>query len=442
MRHSKLVASSLLAFAFACAGTSTTVDPFTDLTVRAQGTIALGATHAPGSSTVTPSVSISFIPDTTTILTSCGETTTDTCVVTQAPDCTSLSCATGDSCGWDASCNATCVAPCTLTCPSDQQCTIAGDGSSSCQPTQTFDAGPIAISGTTMSVAVYPPYAWKAADDGSPFAPGADLHAQATGPTDAGFSSFNIDFHATTFLEASPSLDQLALSDVFGSSDLTLGWVPGSDRVYVLATGAGASARCLAQDASGTFTLPRSVISQVLGSQGVNALTLSLERLRLERHQDLKTVGSLATATVQSKAWLDLITTSTESIALQACQTSQTSCGSKCVDTQTDADNCGSCGNSCNGKACVGGMCQTSTGNSCTTCQASADGATCSSSYTSCTGDCKSLLTCAMACNGDTTCQSNCLSQYPDGESAFEDYFTCLCDTACSSECSTQCGGQ
>jgi hypothetical protein len=41
--------------------------------VRAQGTIALGATHAPGSSTVTPSVSISFIPDTTTILTSCGD---------------------------------------------------------------------------------------------------------------------------------------------------------------------------------------------------------------------------------------------------------------------------------------------------------------------------------------------------------------------------------
>ncbi len=439
MRHSKLVASSLLAFAFACANSATTVDPFSDLTARAQGTIALGATHAPGSSTVTPSVSISFVPDTTTVLTACGQTTTDTCVVTQAPDCSSLSCATGDSCGWDGSCNAACVAACTLTCPDNQECSLAGDGTSSCQPIQTFDAGPIAISGTTMSVAVYPPYAWKTTDDGSPFAPGADLHAQAAGPTDAGFSAFNVDFHATTFLEANPSLDQLALSDVFGASDLPLGWVPGSDIVYVSATGAGGSARCLAQDASGAFTLPRSVISQVLGTKNVNALTLAIERLRLERHQDLKTVGSLNTATVQSKAWLDLITTSTESVALQACQTSQTACGTKCVDTQTDADNCGSCGNSCNGKACVSGMCQTSMGNTCTTCQATADTTTCSSEYTSCTGECKSLLTCTMACDGDTTCESTCLSTYPNGETAFEGYWGCLCGTACSSECSTQC---
>jgi len=439
MRHSKLVASGLLAFALACA-TNTTFDPLADQTVRAQGTITLGASHSPGSSTVTPSVAISFVPDTSTVLTSCGQTTTDVCTVTQAPDCTALSCGMGESCGWDSSCNASCVKPCSLSCPDKQQCSFAGDGSMSCVPEQTFDAGAIAISGTIMSVAVYPPYAWKTADEGSPFAPGADLRAQAAGPTGAGFASFDVSFKATTLLEANPPLDQLALSDVFGSSDLSLGWVPGSDRVYILATGAGGSARCLAQDALGSFTLPRAVISQVLGSQSINALTLTIERLRLERHQDLKTVGSLAAATIQNQAWLDLVTTSTESIDLQACTSMQTSCGTKCVDTQTDANNCGSCGSSCNGESCVSGSCQTS-GGSCSSCETNANSTTCSSAYNSCTGSCKSLLACVMACDGNTTCSSNCYTTYSSGAAAFQSYWSCLCGSTCGSQCTTQCSG-
>ncbi len=440
MRHSKLVASGLLAFAFACA-TNATTDPLVDQSVRAQGTITLGASHSPGSSTVTPSVTVSFVPDTSAVLTACGQTAVDTCVVTQAPDCKSLGCGLGETCGWDSSCNASCIKACTMTCPTNQQCAMAGDGSMSCNPIQTFDAGPIAISGTTMSVAVYPPYAWKTTEDGSPFAPGADLHAQAAGPVAAGFASFDVSFKATTLLEANPPLDQLNLTDVFGASDLPLGWVPGNDRVYILATGAGGSARCFAPDATGSFTLPRSVISQVLGTASVNALNLSIQRLRIERHQDLKTVGSLAAQTIQPQAWLDLITTSTESIALQACTSSETSCGAKCVNTQTDPNNCGSCGNSCGTEACVAGSCQASTGGTCSSCEATANASTCSSSYNSCTGTCKSLLSCVMGCNGNTTCASSCYTTFSSGSAAFATYWSCLCGSTCGSQCATQCSG-
>jgi hypothetical protein len=439
MRHSKILASVMLGFVIACATNATTVDPLSDLTPRAQGTIALGATHSPGSSTITPSVSVSFLPDTTSVLTACGQTTTDTCVVTQAPDCTSLSCQVGETCGWDGSCNASCVKACTMTCPTQQQCALAGDGSMSCQAIQTFDAGPIALSGTNMTVAVYPPYAWKSTEDGSPFVPGETIRVQATGPTGAGYAAFDVSFKATTLLEASPSLDQLALTDVFGTADLPLGWVAGNDRVYVLASGAGGSARCLAEDALGSFTLPRSVIAQVEGTG--TALSLAIERMRLERHEDAKTIGSLSNQTIQSQAWLDLETTSTESIALQACKSTETACGNKCTDTQSDANNCGACGTSCNGGSCIAGNCQSTTGGSCSSCEANANVTVCASENASCQGECKSLLSCVMTCNGNTSCTTSCYSLYSAAQSAFDTYWSCLCGSACTSQCSTQCSG-
>ena len=441
MRPSKILASGVLAFAFACAGNSTFGDPLADTTPRAQGTIALGATHSPGSSTIAPSVSVSFVPDTNATFTSCGQTSVDSCVVTQAPDCKSLGCKAGETCGWDDSCNASCVAACTLSCGENQKCSRDSSGDQKCVAIQTFDAGPIAVSGTNMPVSVYPPYAWKASDDGSPFTPGADLHVYAAGPTGAGFVSFDASFKATTLLEANPSLDQLSLDDVFGDSDLSLGWVPGSDKVYVLASGAGGSARCVADDASGSFTLPRDVITQVIGDAPSPAMTLAIQRMRLERHTDLKTTGSLDDQTIDSHAWLDLVTTSTETIGLQACSSSQSSCGAKCVDTKTDASNCGSCGNSCNGNACVNGSCQTSSGGSCSSCESGANSGECSSEYAACTGTCKSLLSCVTSCNGDSTCASDCYSTYSSGVSAFDSYYSCLCGSACTTECATVCGG-
>lgn len=41
-----------------------------------------------------------------------------------------------------------------------------------------------------------------------------------------------------------------------------------------------------------------------------------------------------------------------------ACTCLQTMCGSDCTDTSSDPDNCGSCGNDCEGQPCSGGVCQ------------------------------------------------------------------------------------
>jgi hypothetical protein len=41
-----------------------------------------------------------------------------------------------------------------------------------------------------------------------------------------------------------------------------------------------------------------------------------------------------------------------------ACACLQTACGSDCTDTSSDPDNCGGCGNSCEGQPCSGGVCQ------------------------------------------------------------------------------------
>jgi hypothetical protein len=441
MRSSQIVAAGLVAFAFACATNATFTDPLADTTIRAQGTVTLSASHSPGSSSVAPSVAVSFVPDTSGILTSCGQTQIASCTISQAPDCKSLACGIGETCGWDDGCNAACVQACTLSCGSGQKCHRGGDGTQSCVAIQTFDAGPIAISGGTMPITVYPPYGWKSTNEGAPFAPGASLRVQAQGPTGAGFAAFDISFQATTLMEANPPLDQLDLNQIFGGDDVMLGWVPGSDRVYVNLQGAGGSARCLAQDSSGAFSLPRDAINTVLGTSDVQALSLSLERVRLDRHQDAKTVGSLDSETIQKHAWIDVATMSTESIALQACKTGQTACGAKCASTDTDPNNCGSCGNSCGTGSCYQGNCQTS-GGSCSACQVQADSSSgmCASEYASCTGTCKSLLTCVMGCNGNTTCAQSCYSTYSSGVTAFNSYYSCLCGSACGSECATQCG--
>jgi hypothetical protein len=51
-----------------------------------------------------------------------------------------------------------------------------------------------------------------------------------------------------------------------------------------------------------------------------------------------------------------------------ACSAGQTACGGACTKTNTDVNNCGSCGHACNtagGETCVGGTCTCSTGTDC-----------------------------------------------------------------------------
>ncbi len=339
----------------ACAATVTPSDPFSDATARAQGTIVLRGTHSPGQSTISPSVAVSFVPDTTAI-SQCGVTTTDSCEITQAPDCSTVKCGIGETCGWDDSCNVGCVKMCTKSCASDQKCSFQSDGTMACQAVQSFDVGPIAFTGTEMPISVYPPYGWKSTDTGSPFAPNAALRVTAEGPTGAGFASFDTSVTAITLIQANPPLDQLALSDVFGSGDLYVGWVAGHDRIFISASGAGGSARCWAADTNGGYNISRDVLNTVMGN--ATAVTISIERYHLDRNKGMKTVGSLDGQTVQQTAWLDVVTSSVESNSFEACKSNETECNSKCVDTSSDPFNCGTCGNACSTGYCMQGACQ------------------------------------------------------------------------------------
>ena len=132
---------------------------------------------------------------------------------------------------------------------------------------------------------------------------------------------------------------------------MTIGWVPGEDKVYVQASGLGGSARCPADDKSGTFDLPRAVIREVTSdSEGSSSgsLSISVTRERREVHKNKKTFGELSGGqSIQPEGWVELVTQSTESHSFASCGTGATFCGEQCVSLQNDTKNCGACGNVC-----------------------------------------------------------------------------------------------
>ncbi|MEZ4406092.1 MAG: hypothetical protein R3A52_06425 [Polyangiales bacterium] len=79
-----------------------------------------------------------------------------------------------------------------------------------------------------------------------------------------------------------------------------------------------------------------------------------------------------------------------------SCTSQQLACGGRCVDPQTDGQNCGACGNACGAmQACVMGSCQ----------------AQCPSPQTACNGACVNLQTdaqncgaCGRACGAGQVC--------------------------------------
>ncbi|MCA9880161.1 MAG: hypothetical protein KC442_20345 [Thermomicrobiales bacterium] len=83
-------------------------------------------------------------------------------------------------------------------------------------------------------------------------------------------------------------------------------------------------------------------------------------------------------------------------------------CGTACVDTQTDAQNCGSCGMRCgDGVGCAGGVCQT-------------PGDTCPGAQTRCGGGCVDTKSnkahcgaCGRQCAANETCRQGTCSDSP-----------------------------
>jgi hypothetical protein len=224
-----------------------------------------------------------------------------------------------------------------------------------CKKKDRFDAGAIAFAGTTTSITLFPPYAVTPKGDGAPFMPKSEIRVQASGATQAGFEQFDEKFTSTTFLETDPPLNELPRSTIFGTGDVPIAWAPGEDRVFVTASGAMGAARCAANDKDGKFSLPRSVVREVLGTiDSTSPLAITVSRERREVRKDKKTVGGTL-----ENGWIELVTSSSESHSFASCSYGYALCGDLCVDTRTDSVNCGACGKTClASQYCSAGLCR------------------------------------------------------------------------------------
>jgi hypothetical protein len=416
---------------------------------HALGIITLGESHAPSGGTATPLVIASFIPDASA--TGGCSTTIAGCTFFAAPSCGPASaCGAKQLCEYDKQCHPACTDACTAQCAADEECYFPSPGQPSCRKREGFDAGALAFSGTTTPITLFPPYTYQATSSGSPFLAGASLEVQGSGATGAGFDAFDETFTATTFLQTSPRIDQTPLTTVFGAGSVPISWAPGQDTVVVGVSGAGGYATCTTTDASGRYDVPRAVITAAIGNKGGSAVSISVQRVRRDLHKDLKTHGSLLTATVQPTAWLELVTSSMETASFHGCTSaSETLCSDGCHDTQVDPSNCGKCGNVCPaGDYCSGGSCMGTSSDggppdsgACLACEQQAEMGACSSETNACFADasCTGFLMCVSKCAaGDTACRSACATQYPTGATEADTVRSCICANCAS--CATQCG--
>jgi hypothetical protein len=418
---------------------------------HALGTVVIAESHAPSGGTSTPLVEASFVPDASAVAVQTCSTQIGGCDFVSTPQCggSGSSCGEGEACTWDSACSPTCAATCTLGCATGQECYFVSPGLPACRPMQTFDAGVLAVAGTTTPITLFPPYAYQANGTGAPFLAGAQLEVQASGATGAGFGKFDHKVTATTFLQTSPALDSISATVVFGTGSIPVSWAAGSDTIRIAVSGVGGTATCTATDASGSFSIPRAAVNAALGANGTSTLAITVTRERDDWFKGESTHGALAGATVQPVGWLEVSTESAETASFQGCAIAgETMCPDGCFDTPTDPDHCGGCSTVCSAsQTCDNGQCVTgATGSDCTTCQTSADTGTCASSFTTCgdSADCVNYGECVGGCvAGDTTCLSECESAYPDGFVDYESYVSCICTTACVAECASTsgCGG-
>ncbi len=409
------------------------------------GTIVLGEMHGSGADVrVTPVVLASFLPD-ARLGKSCTKKVGG-CEIAKVAKCSDTSgvtgCSSGEVCTFDDSCDAVCkrIPTCTEACGADEVCKASSSSSSKgkCVKIESFDAGPLAFSGTTTAITMYPPYKFESDAQGAPFLGGASITVQAQGAVDAGFEAFEEKFTATTFLQTREPLSSIPKDKVFGKGSIPIEWVPGDDAIVVTVTGSAGTATCKVKDSLGKFDLPRSVVDAVQDPDaGTSSLSLAVSRQKKEVRKDKKAKGELTLATVEPEGWLELVTLSTETASFAGCSGTQEYCEDTCTDVSSDRYNCGGCGITCtSSQTCSEGKCVTgSTGSTCSSCRNSALANGCSTYHSTCEADfdCSDYSYCFRSCT-TASCQATCQSSYPAGYSKFSSLRSCLSDY-CYSSC-------
>ncbi len=410
---------------------------------HALGTIFLGESHPAAGGATAPAVFASFIPDAAT---GAGKACTEMvagCELAVVPDCGQ--CDADQYCGFDASCKATCQAICDASCGPDEVCYFPSPGTSGCKKLESFDAGALTFLGTPIAITLFPPYSFMSDDNASPFAPGGKATVQASGASNAGFEKFDREFTGSDFVQTNPKLDKLGFAEVFGTGDLPIQWVPGTGEITITATVTSTdftsgTVTCKADDASGSFDLPRAALKAAIEDGDVSALSISVQRQRTDTFKDLTTKGQLTGVTVQPVGYLQIITSSTEYHAFQGCNPGEAVCNEACVDVESDAENCGACDKTCE----ADDICNSGTCNGPVACSACA--------IESQTGGCKAENdACAKntACNTFEKCYTPCKTQACVDKCAegitqetidlYNAQIQCLCEDACVDECDGQC---
>ncbi len=324
---------------------------------HALGTITLAESHAATGGVATGFVGATFVPDAALSSGACTETVAG-CRISIVPDCPA-GCGEGQYCGFSDGCTSACLDICDAACDEDEVCYFAAPGQAACRDIEAFDAGSLTFSGTTTPITLFPPYVASGFDSGAPFVPSGEITVTASGAAGAGFEAFQASFGATTLLQT--ELDEVSIGEAYGQGDLPLRWSAGTDDLTVTVTvtafdGSYGTVTCEADDTAGAFEVPRRAILAALGGAAPNSVAVSMTRRRTEVVEGLATKGQLLYADIQPEGWVELTTASSESHVIQGCGWGELLCGDECVDVLWDADNCGGCGDTCNGD-CYDGEC-------------------------------------------------------------------------------------
>lgn len=327
---------------------------------HARGIITLGETVSATTVTGVPYINATFVPDYVADEgVQCGAEI-DGCFVAAVPTC-ATPCEYGETCTFGDACQAVCQAPCDLACAAGEECYFPLPGVPGCKQLETFDAGTLSFSGTTVPVTLYPPYVLPPGVTDPLSIPGSDVTVTASGAVGAGLDAFTATMTTAPPLVA--DLETLTTGEAFGTQAMPLSWVAGAatDQMHVVlgvqtATGT-ATVQCKTAD-TGSFAVPRTAINSAIGVEEPLSMTVTLERRSSTLTKGLQTKGELLEQTVQAAAWVELVSASATSTSVAACGVGQSACGTECISTDYDELNCGECGNVCDvGETCDLGVC-------------------------------------------------------------------------------------